>query len=105
VQLTIKNLTPRDVQMFMVLWGRLKGSGVSTEDFKYIPDPQDYVVCEVNKKTQGITQTQYTSIPCPCCGGKTVFAAPIGDIPDTANFFCTSCWGTDSKQKTQETQQ
>jgi hypothetical protein len=41
--LTIKGLTPRDVQLFTVLWGRLKGADVRTEDFQYTPEPQDYV--------------------------------------------------------------
>ena len=48
--LTIKSLTPTDIQKFMVLWGRLKGSKVNSEDFKYVPQEEDYVeTCVVPK--------------------------------------------------------
>lgn len=40
---------------------------------------------------------------CPCCGGKTELAAPKGEIPDSANYFCRNCW-SGNQVTTQETQ-
>lgn len=58
MKLTITNLTPKDVQMFMTLWGRLKGENVKASDFIYTPDVQDYV--ETNVVTVVTRMTQET---------------------------------------------
>ena len=54
MQVTIKNLFPRDVVLLRTTWMRIKGAeAVNEKDFEYLPEPHDFVEVQVsNCKTQ-----------------------------------------------------
>jgi len=53
MQITIKNLFPRDVVLLRTAWARIKGpEAVNDKDFEHIPEPHDFVEVKTTQETQ-----------------------------------------------------